>query len=97
MRRSFTGVWSNHKSSLIEIIICLQMDQMQLALPSRDYYLKASSEGDMAAYHTYMTNIAVLLGANKSTAGEELQKVVDFEKRLANVTFSIPTKEIHQC
>jgi membrane metallo-endopeptidase-like protein 1 len=63
-----------------------QMDQMQLALPSRDYYLKASSEGDMAAYHKYMTNIAVLLGANKTTAKEELQEVVEFERRLANVS-----------
>lgn len=59
---------------------------MQLALPSRDYYLKTSSEGDMTAYHKYMTNIAVLLGANKTTAKEELQEVVDFERRLANVS-----------
>lgn len=62
------------------------MDQMQLGLPSRDYYLKSSSEGDMNAYHKYMTNIAVLLGANKSTAGEELKAVVEFERRLANVS-----------
>lgn len=61
------------------------MDQMALALPSRDYYLKASSEGDMVAYHKYMTNIAILLGANKTTASDELQQVVEFERRLANV------------
>lgn len=61
------------------------MDQMQLGLPSRDYYLKLISEGDLKAYHIYMTNIAVLLGANKSTAGEELKAVVEFERRLANV------------
>lgn len=63
---------------------------MQLALPSRDYYLKSSSEGDMEAYHKYMTNVAVLLGANKTTASDELKLVVDFEKKLANVssTFS---------
>jgi membrane metallo-endopeptidase-like protein 1 len=70
-----------------------QMDQMQLALPSRDYYLKASSEGDMAAYHKYMTNIAVLLGANKTTAKEELQEVVEFERRLANA--SLPEADRH--
>ena len=65
------------------------MDQMQLGLPSRDFYLKAISDGDMAAYHKYMTNIAVLLGANKTTAKEELQEVVDFERRLANVSAQI--------
>lgn len=58
---------------------------MQLALPSRDYYLKSSSEGDMEAYHRYMTNVAVLLGADKATASEDLRQVVDFERKLANV------------
>ena len=59
---------------------------MQLALPSRDYYLKSSSEGDLQAYHKYMTNVAVLLGANKTSAGNELKAVVEFEKKLANVS-----------
>lgn len=59
---------------------------MQLALPSRDYYLKASSEGDLKAYHRYMTQVAVLLGANETTAGAELEEVVQFEKQLANVS-----------
>lgn len=59
---------------------------MQLALPSRDYYLKSSSEGDMEAYHRYMTNVAVLLGADKATASDDLKKVVEFERKLANVS-----------
>lgn len=59
---------------------------MQLALPSRDYYLKANSEGELEAYHKYMTNIAVLLGANKTTASEELKHVVELERKLANVS-----------
>ncbi|EFA09825.2 neprilysin-1 [Tribolium castaneum] len=83
-------VGPDDKNSSVNII---QMDQMQLALPSRDYYLKASSEGDMTAYHKYMTNIAVLLGANKTTAKEELQEVVDFERRLANA--SLPEADRH--
>lgn len=58
---------------------------MSLTLPSRDYYLKANSQGDMEAYHRLMTRIALLLGANSTTASDELQKVVDFEKKLANV------------
>ncbi|XP_023311755.1 neprilysin-1-like [Anoplophora glabripennis] len=83
-------VGPDDKNSSVNII---QMDQMALALPSRDYYLKASSEGDMVAYHKYMTNIAILLGANKTTASEELQHVVEFERRLANA--SLPEQDRH--
>lgn len=68
---------------------------MQLALPSRDYYLKASSEGDMEAYHKYMTNVAVLLGANKTTANEELKQVVELERKLANVS-CFKFRKVHQ-
>jgi predicted metalloendopeptidase len=59
---------------------------MQLALPSRDYYLKADSEGDMKAYHRYMTEVAKLLGANASRAADELQEVIRFERELASVS-----------
>lgn len=65
----------------------LQLDQLVLALPSRDYYLKSSSEGDLKAYHRYMTQTAILLGANKETASRELEDVVKFEMKLANVCF----------
>jgi predicted metalloendopeptidase len=59
---------------------------MQLALPSRDYYLKEDSEGDLKAYHRYMTEVAKLMGANASQAAEQLQEVIWFEKALANVS-----------
>lgn len=67
-------------------ILSLQLDQLVLALPSRDYYLKSSSEGDLKAYHRYMTQTAILLGANKDTASRELEDVVKFEMKLANVS-----------
>lgn len=74
-------------------IIKFQIDQLVLALPSRDYYLKQSSESDLEAYHRYMTQIAIILGANRETASQELKEVVDFEKRLANVSIiQIKTK-----
>lgn len=57
-----------------------------MALPSRDYYLKPVSEGDLKAYHRYMTQTAVLLGANAEKAFEELDHVVKFEMKLANVS-----------
>lgn len=60
---------------------------MQLALPSRDYYLKKSSEAELKAYHNYMTNVAVLLGANPRSAAEEFNRVIALEKQLANVCF----------
>lgn len=63
----------------------LQLDQLVLALPSRDYYLKSSSEGDLKAYHRYMTQIARLLGA-PTTAYKELHDVVQFEISLANAS-----------
>lgn len=58
---------------------------MQVALPSRDYYLKKSSESQLHAYHRYMTNVAVLMGANRQTAIEEFNRVINLEKQLANV------------
>lgn len=64
-----------------------QLDQMQLGLPGRDYY-KASSGRDLKAYHRYMTDVAVLLGAERRYASEEMKKVIQFETMLANV--SIP-------
>lgn len=75
-------VGADDKNSSVNI---LQLDQLVLALPSRDYYLKESSEGDLRAYHRYMTQVAVLLGANPETASKELQEVVKFEMKLANV------------
>ncbi|PBC26987.1 Membrane metallo-endopeptidase [Apis cerana cerana] len=71
----------------------LQLDQMQVALPSRDYYLKKSSESQLHAYHRYMTNVAVLMGANRQTAVEEFNRVINLEKQLANV--SIPEDDRH--
>lgn len=59
---------------------------MQLALPSRDYYLKVSSQAELKAYHRYMTNVAILLGANPDTAGQEFDRVILLEKQLANVS-----------
>ncbi|XP_054287381.1 neprilysin-1-like [Macrosteles quadrilineatus] len=84
-------VGPDDKNSSVNI---LQLDQMTLALPSRDYYLKQSSEADyLGAYHRYMTEVAVLLGADPTTAAVELQQVIQFEKRLANA--SLPEADRH--
>lgn len=58
---------------------------MQMALPGRDYYLKESSESELRAYQNYMTNVAVLMGADPGLASEEFNRVILLEKQLANV------------
>ncbi|XP_014258696.1 neprilysin-1-like [Cimex lectularius] len=79
------------KNSSVNIV---QLDQMSLALPSKDYYVKPTSDSDyLEAYHKYMTEVAILLGANATTAGPELLEVIQFEKRLANV--SLPEADRH--
>ena len=64
----------------------MQIDQLQLGLPSRDYFLDGSSGRDLNAYHMYMTEVSLLLGANASYAAEELHKIIEFEKQLANIS-----------
>ena len=61
---------------------------MQLGLPSRDYFLHLESEKDLEAYHQYMTDVATLLGANRTDAEDQLWKIVEFEQVLANVSTS---------
>lgn len=64
-----------------------QVDQLILALPSREYYMKGSSKSDLMAYHSYMTKIAMILGADPATVADDMQEVLDFETQLANVNF----------
>ncbi|KAH8273040.1 hypothetical protein KR018_002243, partial [Drosophila ironensis] len=78
-------VGADDKNSSVNI---LQMDQLQYALPSRDYYLKESSAGDRRAYHRYMTQVSLLLGADPATAAAELERVVLFETQLVNVSLA---------
>ncbi|EDV44465.1 uncharacterized protein Dana_GF20372 [Drosophila ananassae] len=78
-------VGADDKNSSVNI---LQMDQLQYALPSRDYYLKESSAGDRKAYHRYMTQVSLLLGADPATAAAELEEVVLFETQLVNVSLA---------
>ncbi|KAI5709965.1 hypothetical protein M8J76_016122 [Diaphorina citri] len=61
---------------------------MALGLPSRDYFLKGKSDAALLAYHRYMTDVAVLLGADSKTAATELLDVVKFEIQLANATLT---------
>lgn len=64
------------------------MDQLQLGLPGRDYYLN-NSDATLTAYHEFMTAVAVLSGAEKLYASKEMRKVLDFEILLASVIIKI--------
>lgn len=70
----------------------LQVDQGGLILPSRDYYLNKSADDKvLTAYLSYMTAIGVLLGGSEASVKAQMQDVIDFEKRLANIT--VPAEE----
>ena len=65
----------------------LQIDQGGLTLPTRDNYLnKTENEKVLAAYLDYMTKIGTLLGGGEASTRRQMQAVVEFETRLANIT-----------
>ena len=51
----------------------------------KDHEVKDSKYKE--AYLTYMIKIAMLLGANETHATKEMNDVLDFEIRLANVSW----------
>ena len=65
------------------------LDQPSLGMMSREYFLDDSESKYKDAYLRYMISIAELLGANHSHAVKEMTEVLDFEVKLANVSFSL--------
>lgn len=61
------------------------MDQASLGL-SREYLSKGFDDKIVQAYYSYMVDIAVILGANKTEATTELKESLEFEMQLANVS-----------
>ncbi|KAG8180916.1 hypothetical protein JTE90_020143 [Oedothorax gibbosus] len=82
------GQWvaPDGKNSSINII---QLDQADLGLPSREYYVQGTQQ--LEAYGRFMVDIAVLLGAPQERAEKEMREVLEFEAQLAN--FTIPSEE----
>lgn len=65
----------------------IQIDQGGLTLPTRDNYLnKTENEKVLVAYLDYMTKIGTLLGGEEASTRAQMQAVVDFETKLANIT-----------
>lgn len=60
------------------------MDQTSLGL-SREYLVKGIDNKDVKAYLDYMVETAVVLGADREKAREELLESLELETKLANV------------
>ena len=73
----------NKINSNIEKYI-LQIDQVPLSL-DREYLMKGLSDKIVDAYYRYMVDTAVILGADKTRAEEELKESLEFEIKLAKV------------
>ncbi|XP_014472426.1 PREDICTED: endothelin-converting enzyme 1 isoform X1 [Dinoponera quadriceps] len=65
----------------------IQIDQGGLTLPTADNYLNVTEHSKvLAAYLDYMTRIGVLLGGEENTTRKQMQDIIDFETRLAEIT-----------
>uniref|UniRef100_A0A1A7W7T2 Endothelin-converting enzyme 1 n=1 Tax=Iconisemion striatum TaxID=60296 RepID=A0A1A7W7T2_9TELE len=70
----------------------IQVDQSNLGLPSRDYYLnKTANEKYLTAYLNFLVELGVLLGHSEETSRTLMTQIVDFETALANIT--VPQEE----
>ena len=71
--------------------LIFQIDQMILSLPSREYFLNDRYRKERDAYRTFMTEVAVLMGADPLYAQEEMGRVLQFEIALSNVSAHLPS------
>ncbi|XP_072047750.1 neprilysin-1-like [Amphiura filiformis] len=69
----------------------IKIDQQELGLLSRKYFLDPIYEHYKMAYLHYMITIAVMLGADEDTAVADMTDVLEFETKLANL--STPEEE----
>lgn len=65
--------------------MCSQFSQQEFGMPSREYYLQSRYRPLLEAYITLARDIAIVFGANISTAEAEIRDAVDFEIAIANV------------
>ncbi|XP_076293708.1 M13 family metallopeptidase neprilysin 3 isoform X1 [Lasioglossum baleicum] len=64
----------------------IQIDQGGLTLPTADNYLNVTEHLKvLTAYLEYMTKIGVLLGGEENSTRRQMQEVIDFETKLAEI------------
>ncbi|GFQ78251.1 neprilysin-1 [Trichonephila clavata] len=83
-------VGPDDKNSSVNVI---QLDQMTFGLPSREYFLKDSSDRERKAYLKLMVEVAILFGAEREVAEIDMTDVLELEIRLANA--STPEADRH--
>ncbi|XP_046832714.1 neprilysin-4-like isoform X4 [Vespa crabro] len=66
----------------------IQFDQTSLGLPTRDYFLQPSNMIYLNAYKDYFIKIVTLLGASLQNATVHANQLIEFETKLAKITFS---------
>ncbi len=70
---------------MLIVIYVKQLDQASLGMPDRSYLLRGLNDSAVAGYYKLMVESAIILGANRSTAEEEMLETLNFETVLANV------------
>ncbi|XP_061163331.1 neprilysin-like [Saccostrea echinata] len=81
----FVDQWvsADDKNSDVNII---QLDQPELGMPSRDYYLRGVEDEDVQIYEKFAINVAMMFGANETQARIDMREMVELEIELANIT-----------
>ncbi|XP_033097749.1 membrane metallo-endopeptidase-like 1 isoform X4 [Anneissia japonica] len=64
----------------------LKIDQPELGMPSREYYLYSEYADIKEAYLTYMTTVATMLNGDSLMVKQDMADLLDFETKLANLT-----------
>lgn len=78
-----------HLFNLLTITyIVLQVDQTSLGL-DREYLIQGLNNEVVKAYYEYLVDLAVMFGADRSTAEIEMKGALDFEIVLAEVSLSL--------
>ncbi|KAI8121604.1 Endothelin-converting enzyme like protein [Lucilia cuprina] len=84
------AIGEDDKNSTRHII---QIDQGGLTLPTPEYYENRTEihRKVLKEYIEYMTKVCVLLGANETDARRQMEEIMNFETKIANIT--IPLEE----
>ena len=60
-------------------------------MPSREYYLQDRNTRALQGYKQFAVSVATLLGAPADRAQQDMEKMVEFERTVANVRLKTPT------
>lgn len=71
-------------------LFLLKIDQTNLGLPSKEYYLDDANWKYLDSYRIFIINTVHILGANIETAVTEVNEIIEFETNLAKVITTKP-------